>query len=147
MKNAKHYAQKYKQMYMRMAETCAEESVATRLQVGCVILTDKLAVFHGFNGMPSGSSSEECEDNNRTKPEVIHAEDNAIRKASQSLGLNIYDASGSVAFITHAPCKGCAQKLIDFGISTVYYKVSYKCKGGIDLLTQAGIEVNNVCRY
>lgn len=125
---------------MKMAKVCAVSSVAGRLQVGCVILMNDLSLFHGWNGRPSGSDSEICEcHDNKTLPDVIHAEDNAIRKVVNSF--EVLHTRDSVAFVTHAPCVDCAQKLVDFGISKVYYGESYRCTSGVEVLLKSGVEV------
>ena len=62
MKPGSHYFDKYKHLYMEMAEAHAKCSKANKLKVGCVIVLNDLAVFGGINGMPSASDSEICED-------------------------------------------------------------------------------------
>lgn len=121
---------------MTMAQQCAMQSVARRKKVGCVIVLKCGAVAHGWNGMPSGCVDETCEDSEGiTKNEVIHAEDNALRKVKD------LDLSDSVAFVTLSPCVDCALKLIDAGVSNVVYKDEYKCLNGVDLLRGEGVIV------
>ncbi len=140
MKSGEYYADKYKNSYMNSAEVFARNSVAGRLQVGCVIVLNDGMMMHGWNGMPSGSETEVCEDNEgRTKPCVIHAEDNAMRKINTSM--EVFYTENSVAFVTHAPCTNCAEQLSSFGISTVYYLNDYKSKDGVEVLLDAGINV------
>jgi dCMP deaminase len=76
----------------------------------------------------------------KTKPEVLHAESNAISKLAKSSN------SGRDAdiFITHAPCLNCAKLIYQSGISSVYYRNSYRDVAGIDFLTASGIAVNQI---
>jgi dCMP deaminase len=76
----------------------------------------------------------------KTKPEVLHAESNAISKLAKSSN------SGRDAdiFITHAPCLNCAKLIYQSGISSVYYRNSYKDVAGIEFLEKSGIEVNQI---
>jgi dCMP deaminase len=73
----------------------------------------------------------------KTKPEVLHAESNAIAKLARS------SQSGRNAdiFITHAPCLNCAKLIYQSGISSVYYRHSYRDVAGVEFLEKSGIEV------
>lgn len=70
-----------------------------------------------------------------TKDNVIHAEDNAIRKAIE----NGVDMKNSTMFITHSPCKQCARKMIEYGIHRVYYSKNYRSDAGVKLLNEHGV--------
>jgi len=76
----------------------------------------------------------------KTKPEVLHAESNAIAKLARS------SQSGSDAdiFITHAPCLDCAKLIYQGGISSVYYRNSYRDVLGIEFLEKSGVSVTKV---
>jgi len=83
--------QKHIEAYMKTAEVFAECSTATRLHVGAIIVKDERIISIGYNGTPSGWDNN-CEDikvNNDgdyvtvTKPEVLHAETNAIAKLAK----------------------------------------------------------------
>jgi len=76
----------------------------------------------------------------KTKPEVLHAESNAIAKLARS------SQSGSNAdiFITHAPCLDCAKLIYQSGISSVYYRNSYRDVAGIEFLEKSGVSVTKV---
>ena len=76
----------------------------------------------------------------KTKPEVLHAESNAIAKLARS------SQSGSNAdiFITHAPCLDCAKLIYQSGISSVYYRNSYRDMAGLEFLTKSGISVEQI---
>ena len=70
--------------YLRMAAVWAENSYCKRRQVGALIVKDQMIISDGYNGTPSGFENV-CEDeNNVTKPYVLHAEANAITKVAAS---------------------------------------------------------------
>ena len=135
--------QKHIEEYMKTAEVFAECSTATRLHVGAIIVKDERIISIGYNGTPSGWDNN-CEDikiNNDgdyvtvTKPEVLHAETNAIAKLAKFDG----SGSGSVLFVTHAPCLDCAKLVFQSGISSMYYRNSYRNNDGVDFLAKAGL--------
>ena len=134
---------------MRAAYAYADCSTAEKLKVGCVLVKDHRIISIGYNGMPSGWTNE-CETQFMTgngtadhielitKPEVIHAEANAVAKLARSNE----SGEGSVAFITHAPCLSCAKMLYSAGVSEVVYSQSYRETGGVDFLEKCGIPVS-----
>jgi dCMP deaminase len=125
---------------MKSAFNYAECSTATRLQVGCVLVKDNRIISIGYNGMPSGWTNE-CEtEDNVTKPEVIHAESNAICKLARSSE----NGEGATAFVTHQPCMDCAKLLYQSGITEVYYAHKYRLTHGVDFLEKCGITVEQM---
>jgi dCMP deaminase len=132
--------QKFIDAYMKVAETFAGLSSAKRLNVGAIVVKDDRIISIGYNGMPSGWDNV-CEtEDNVTKPEVLHAESNAIAKLAKS------PESGECAtiFITHAPCIDCAKLIYQSGIATVYYKTDYRSTQGLDFLNKSGVKVVKV---
>lgn len=125
--------------YMDFALCASMASTAKRNKVGCVIVKDRNIIGMGFNGTPSGFSNE-CEflsgNEWMTKPEVLHAESNALMKCAQST-LSSTDAT---MFVTTAPCFDCAKLIIQAGIRKVYFLYAYRNNDGINLLRRAGIE-------
>lgn len=73
----------------------------------------------------------------KTKPEVLHAESNAIAKLAKSNDSGL----GADLFITHAPCMDCAKLIFQSGISRVYYGKNYRDDSGVRFLKQSGVEV------
>jgi dCMP deaminase len=73
----------------------------------------------------------------KTKPEVLHAESNAIAKLAKSNDSGL----GADLFITHAPCMQCAKLIFQSGISRVFYSGNYRDESGIRFLKQSGVEV------
>ena len=126
--------------YLKMARIWAENSYCKRRQVGALIVKDKMIISDGYNGTPSGFENV-CEDeNNGTKPYVLHAEANAITKIARS-GNN---SDGATLYVTAAPCIECAKLIIQAGISRVIYSEEYRIEDGINLLRRAGIEVKYI---
>ena len=125
--------------YMQVAYQFSKLSYAERRKVGCIIVKDHQVISFGYNGMPHGFNNT-CEIDNTTKPEVLHAESNAIMKVAKST----MSCEGAELFTTTCPCFGCAKLIIQAGISKVYYTEDYRDMGGVELLRQAGIIVEQV---
>ena len=76
----------------------------------------------------------------KTKPEVIHAESNAISKLAKSPNSGL----GADIFITHAPCMECAKLVYQSGIRRVFYSENYRDDSGVKFLEKSGIEVTKI---
>lgn len=123
--------------YLRMATIWAENSYCERRKVGALVVKDKMIISDGYNGTPSGFENI-CEDeNNTTKPYVLHAEANAITKVAASSN----SSKGATIYVTASPCIECAKLIIQSGIIRVVYGEEYRIDDGIRLLKRAGIEV------
>jgi len=130
--------------YMKTASIFSELSHARRLHVGAIVVKDDRIVSIGYNGMPAGwdNNCEETLPNNelKTRPEVLHAETNAIAKLAKSNESGM----GATMFITHAPCLDCAKLIYQSGISSVLYRDTYRSTEGIEFLNKSGIKVEQV---
>ena len=148
---------------MKTAETFAELSHAKRLHVGAIVVKDDRIISIGYNGMPAGWDNN-CEDklysndytdntdyweyqeedgtayNLKTKPEVLHAETNAIAKLARSSDSGL----GADLFVTHSPCLDCAKLIYQSGIKRVWYGAEYRSSDGPEFLRKSGVEVNRV---
>lgn len=123
--------------YMRMALIWAENSYCKRRQVGALLVKGKMIISDGYNGTPSGFENV-CEDeNNVTKPYVLHAEANAITKVARSNN----SSEGATLYVTSSPCIECAKLIIQSGITRVVYANSYRLSDGAELLIRANIEI------
>ncbi len=131
---------KFDRSYLEMARVWASNSYCRRRQVGALLVKDKMIISDGYNGTPSGFENV-CEDeNDRTKPYVLHAEANAITKVAKSGN----SSEGATLYVTAAPCIECAKLIIQSGIKRVVYTDEYRLEDGINLLKRAGIEVEKV---
>lgn len=138
--------EKFIKAYMDTAKIFAELSHARRLHVGAIIVKDDRIISIGYNGMPSGWDNnceeviEQHEDGGqilKTRPEVLHAESNAIAKLAKSGDSGL----GADMFVTHAPCIECAKLIFQSGIRRVYFGVAYRDDSGVNFLRKSGVTV------
>ena len=134
------------EVYMNMAHELSKLSKAERKKVGSIIVKDTQIISEGYNGTPKGFNND-CEyydyvDEIHTKPEVLHAESNAITKLARSTN----SSSESTVYVTLAPCYDCAKLIIQAGIKRVVYKEEYP-SNGLDLLRRAGISISQIERF
>lgn len=128
------------QRYLKMADIWAQNSYCKRRQVGALIVKNKMIISDGYNGTPSGFENV-CEDeDNKTKPYVLHAEANAITKVAKSGN----SSDGATLYVTSSPCLECSKLIIQAGIKRVVFTESYRLEDGINLLKRAGIDVEQV---
>lgn len=162
--------EKLKRAYMKTAEIFAELSHARRLHVGAIVVKDDRIISIGYNGMPAGWENDceykdymsrdaggwldpdEIEqrwqyleeDGTRyalkTRPEVLHAETNAISKLAKSNE----SGDGAAIFITHSPCLDCAKLIYQSGINSVFYRSSYRSDDGVEFLKKSGVSVEKI---
>ena len=123
--------------YLRMALIWAENSYCRRRKVGALVVKDKMIISDGYNGTPSGFENVCEDDNNVTKPYVLHAEANAITKLARSSN----NSDGATLYVTASPCIECSKLIIQAGIRRVVYDEQYRLNDGVELLKRAGIEV------
>jgi dCMP deaminase len=158
--------EKFISAYMDVATRFSQLSSAVRLKVGAIVVKDNRIVSIGYNGTPAGwdntcenlvasydqrdtyfrpSATYNTETKKyqwlETKPEVLHAERNAIDKLAKCNE----GGAGSVMFVTHNPCLECAKSIYGAGIAQVYYKTDYRNTDGIDFLRRCGVEVEKTC--
>jgi dCMP deaminase len=147
--------EKMKRAYMKAAQIFSELSHARRLHVGAIVVKDDRIISIGYNGMPAGWDNN-CEDESvelysnyegaihrtvlKTKPEVLHAETNAIAKLAKSTE----SGNGASLFVTHSPCLDCAKLIHQSGINSVYYRESYRSDDGIKFLEKSGVTVEKL---
>ena len=126
-------------VFIKMAYEFAKLSKAKRRKVGCLIVKDGQIISNGFNGTPSGFDNK-CEIGDYTKPEVLHAESNALMKIARSTNSSIY----STMYLTCSPCFDCAKLIIQSGIYRLVYSEDYRNTEGIDLLRQTPIIIEKI---
>ena len=125
--------------FIQIAEQISKRSTCDRLNVGAILVKDKLIIGSGYNGSPR--FLKHCSENNHLMQgddthckNVIHAEINCIAMAAKQ-GISV---DGSSLYVTHCPCWECFKVLINCGIKNVYYLNDYKnsfyvFKAAIDL--------------
>lgn len=134
---------------MKTAKLFAELSSARRRKVGAIIVKDDRIISIGYNGMPADWDNN-CEDEVvdyfsdripittlKTKPEVLHAELNAIGKLARSNE----SGEGATMFVTCAPCMDCAKMIYASGIKEVFYAENYNNSSGLEFLMRCIISV------
>jgi dCMP deaminase len=127
----------YDKRYLEMAKIWAKNSYCVRRQVGALIVKGKMIISDGYNGTPSGFENV-CEDeNNLTKPYVLHAEANAITKVAKSNN----SSDGATLYVTTSPCMECSKLIIQSGIKRVVFCHKYHNTEGLQLLERAKIEI------
>lgn len=130
--------------HMKVAHIYAQLSTAIKAKVGAILVKDGRILSIGYNGTPSGWSNE-CEyiDSNgilKTKPEVLHAEQNLLMK----IACSNESSKNSYLFCTHSPCLSCSKLIYQAGIDEVYYYILYSNKDGIEFLEKCGIKCEKV---
>lgn len=146
--------------HLKAAKAYSELSHANRLKVGAVIVREDRIISIGYNGTPSGRDNtcenEELVDQTvqkkgfrqivksgyklTTKPEVCHAEMNAIMFAAKH-GVS---TDGCVLVVTHSPCFECAKMIVQCGIKEVHFETPYRDASSIDFLYECGIKVRKI---
>lgn len=140
---------KWQSAYIDVAQRFAELSSCERRKVGAIIVKDNRIISIGYNGTPAGWDNV-CEHTIRhhelgtcstiTKPEVIHAEQNAIAKLARSNESGL----GAEMYVTCSPCVECAKQIYGSGIKKVYYKDCYKNSDGIEFLKKCNVETEQI---
>lgn len=126
---------KFDVAYLRMAEVWATNSHAKRRKVGSIVVNNNQIISDGFNGTISGFDNC-CEDQlGNTKPDVIHAEFNALAKIASSTN----SSNGATVYVTLSPCVECAKLMIQSGIKRVVFGEFYKDIEGLDWLVRKEI--------
>lgn len=130
---------KYDELFMGIAKRISLQSYDTDHKVGCVIVKDNNIIAMGWNGMPNGMDNECKTEKGITKPEVLHAETNAIAKVAKGT----MSTEGATIYCTLSPCLECAKQIYQAGITRVVFDKSYKNDDGLLFLLKV-LEPDNV---
>jgi dCMP deaminase len=155
---------KLDERYLAMAREWSKMSHAKRKKVGCLIVKDEQIISDGYNGTPSGFNNDceevfyTCDERDfykdqeweldkgkekflklKTKPEVLHAESNALMKLARSTN----SSEGATIYCTYSPCFDCAKLIVQSGVKRFVYNETYRNTEGLDLLKKAGVEIVN----
>lgn len=145
---------KWDERFLKMAEEVASWSSCFQenRQVGAVIAKNKRILTTGYNGASAGILS--CKDRGEclrrklnipsgTRHEMCyatHAEQNAIIQAAK-LGVSI---DGATLYCTHQPCVICSKMIINSGIVRIVYRNGYPDDFSMELLKEAGVEIEQL---
>ena len=139
---------KWDLLYLDIADRVGLMSHAVRKKVGAVLVKDRNILAFGYNGTPAGMDNccefkmptdERCiKQELVTKPEVLHAESNAIAKIARST----QSSEGSTLYVTLSPCIECSKLIIQSGIKKVVYREKYRDETPITFLKANNIEVD-----
>ena len=124
----------YGRIYMDFARSLARRSTCRRAQVGCVVVSadNHRVLAIGYNGNYRGGPND-CDSSEPGRCGCLHAEDNCLLK------MDYNDPARKVLYTTTSPCNYCAKRIINAGISFVYYGILYRDRQGLDILNQAGV--------
>lgn len=127
--------------HMRAAAAYAQLSHAKKRKVGALVVKDDSVIGIGYNGTPAGWDNA-CEDEHGvTKPEVMHAEQNALDKVTKGTVSSV----NAVMFCTTAPCLECAKRIHGAGVVAVFYHDKGRNSiPGLAFLERAGIFTKEV---
>jgi len=136
--------------YLRMADEWAQLSKAVRRKVGCLIVKDDQIISDGYNGTPAGFDNtcefvnegflDRAENKLQTKPEVLHAESNALMKLAKSTN----SSKDSTIYLTMSPCFDCAKLIIQAGVLRVVYSEKYRNVEGVEFLRSNNVIAERV---
>lgn len=136
--------------YLRMADEWAQLSKAVRRKVGCLIVKDDQIISDGYNGTPAGFDNtcefvnegflDRAENKLQTKPEVLHAESNALMKLAKSTN----SSKDSTIYLTMSPCFDCAKLIIQAGVIRVVFSEKYRNQEGIKFLRSNNVIAERV---
>lgn len=134
--------------FMKIVEIVKERSTCLRRKVGALIVKDKKILTTGYNGAPKGCKH--CIDIGCLREQLnipsgerhelcraMHAEQNAIVQAAYS-GTSV---AGGTLYVTTQPCSLCAKMAINAGIKRIVYRGEYPDKLSLELLKEAGVEI------
>lgn len=121
-------------MWMGVARVISQRGTCYRLSVGAIVVeNDRDIVGIGYNGAPAGDdhcTGNGCKYFQPTGCQVLHAEANAIRRATYNHYLML-----SELFCTHSPCNACVDLILDTPlIRAVYYETEYRDRTSLDRL-------------
>lgn len=126
-------------LIMDFAMALTRRATCKRFQVGCVITSQDMTQIYGFgyNGTAKGRSHEECRVDQPGGCGCVHSEINALIKVRAN-------DPKKVVFVTAQPCITCAKAIVNSGVSKVYYRSAYRSDEGLDILKDAGIDLERV---
>lgn len=139
------------EIFMEKARIMSRRSTCLRRQVGAVIVVQNREIASGYNGsvagtphceevgckreqlkIPSGERQEICR--------AIHAEQNAIIQCALTGVIPL----GGTLYTTCQPCVTCAKLIANAGIRRIVYEGDYPDPLALDILREAGVQVDQL---
>jgi dCMP deaminase len=137
----KHYRPSWDDYFMAIAKIIAARGTCDRLYAGSVLVKENRIIATGYNGSPAGLPH--CDDAGHLLEEghcvrTIHGEHNSLLQAARQGGTSTV---GSTMYTKYSPCIHCAKYVIACGIKRVVVGKIYRNPQAVDMLKQAGVEV------
>ncbi len=133
--------------FIEIAKVVAKRATCPRLNVGAVLVRDKMIISTGYNGSAKGLPhciDEGCKMYKGHCVRAVHAEANAVAQAAYN-GVETHD---STLYITHFPCQACLKILINSGVTRIVYAERYEHKDSkhaeANAITQEFIDQSNL---
>ncbi|KAJ7170045.1 cytidine deaminase-like protein [Mycena filopes] len=145
-----HLRPQWDAYFMTLASLASKRSNCMKRRVGAVLVRENRILATGYNGTPRGvrncneGGCIKCNGSSESYPEdvdyecvCLHAEENALLEAGRERV-----GQGSVLYCNTCPCLKCTIKIIQTGVKTVVYNLSYKVDdASARLLGEAGVEL------
>ena len=130
---------RYDQVYMEVAKLFGNLSHDNNYKVGAVIVKNGQILSQGWNGMPAGMDNTTRTADGTTRPELIHAEANALMKLARNGG----SAEHATVYTTFSPCYSCAGLLIQAGVQRVCFENIYD-QASLKFLKERGVSIVHI---
>lgn len=134
-------------------KTVSSNSGDPHKKVGCFIMSNKFNILSvGYNKLPKNLKNLSYKDeNDKTRPEVLHAEIVALGDLMQYQNIHSYENDGELIkerrtlYTTLSPCMECARMIVASGIiNNVYYLEEYKDTKPLEFLRQNKIKIKQI---
>ena len=132
--------QSWDRFFMDIAMKTADLSYDPKTKVGAVIVRDGNILSFSYNGTPSGTDNRTRDGNMETRPEVLHAETNALGKMMRA-GIS---TAGCTLYSTREPCIHCAKLIYQAGIRRVVFHDRHSNPEGTYFLFDQDIRVERI---
>ena len=126
---------------MALVQIVSMRGTCDRLYTGAVLVKDNRIIATGYNGSPPGLPH--CDEAGHLMEEghcvrTIHGEHNALLQAAKTGGVS---TDASTMYTKYSPCIHCTKYVISCGIKRVVVGKVYRNPKAVDMLKQAGVEV------
>lgn len=141
VKERKHYRPSWDDYFMAIVKIIATRGTCDRLYTGSVLVKNNRIIATGYNGAPPGFPH--CDDVGHLLEEghcvrTIHGELNPFLQAARQ---GATSTEGATLYTKYSPCIHCTKYIIACGIKRVVVGKIYRNHQAIDILKEAGVEV------